>query len=105
MKKALWAKNQKDYKVDPLFEGLPVELKDPAQFKNVLEQILKAGESGHEHKAIVVWMRCKHCQQKFLERKTKIKKIGFTSYEQFLKWRKIADIILNQREIYLSVKK
>lgn len=105
MKKEQWRKAQKDYKPDPLFAELPKELKDPACYKKVLDRITKAGDSGHEHKAVIVWKRCKHCQQKFLERRAMVKKLGFLSYEQFLKWKKIMDVIVNKREVYLQPKK
>lgn len=102
MKKEQWKKEQKDYTPDPLFADLADNLKDPACYTEVVEQILKAGESGHEHKAMIVWKRCKHCQQKFLERRAKVRELGFQSYQQFLKWKKIMDIIINKREIYLK---
>jgi len=89
------------YKPDPLFADLKEELKDPAKYKEVAEKILKAGESGHDHKHIVVWRRCKHCQQKFVERQAMIKKLGFSSYEQFNQWKRIMDIIINKRPISL----
>ena len=104
MKKEDWSKHQKTYKPDPLFDTLPVELKNPKCFKRILNKIAKASETGHEHKTVLQWKVCKHCQQKFLERRATVKKLGFASYEQFLKWKKIADIIINKREVYLTTK-
>ena len=93
-----------EYTPDPLFADLPEQLKDPANYENVANKILKAGEAGHEHKHIIVWKRCKNCQQKFLERRAMVKKVGFSSYEQFLKWRRVMDIMINKREIRLPTK-
>ncbi len=105
MKKEQWAKEQSSYTPDPLTKDLPATLKDPKCFKRVLKKVADASETGHEHKTILQWKVCKHCQQKFLERRAVVKKLGFASYEQFLKWKKITDIIINKREVRILNKK
>lgn len=84
---------KKDYKPDPVFNGLPDTLKNPRCFKRVLAKVLKAGESGHKHKYAVTWTKCKVCQSAFLNKRKVLKEFGFTDYQQFIKWRKVMSII------------
>lgn len=101
MKKELWPELKK---LHPVVGDLPAELKDPKCYKRIEKKIFEAGNSGHEHKSILVWNRCKHCQQKFLEKRAMVKKLGFKNYQQYLTWRKIMDIIVNQREVRFPTK-
>lgn len=98
MKKELWPELKK---LHPVVANLPEELKDPKCFKRIEKKIFEASKTGHDHKSLITWNKCKHCQQKFLERRALVKKLGFATYEQYLTWKKIMDIIVNKREIYL----
>jgi hypothetical protein len=99
--------NKKDlaeYTPDPVLEGLPDELKDPKIYKRTKRKILKARNTGHEHKHIITWQRCGVCQNAFNKSRHIIKKLGFKSYHQYLKWDRVMDIMLNEREVRLPLK-
>lgn len=87
------------HKPDPRFDTLPEALKDPRTFKKTEKLIALAGETGHGHKHIITWNRCKHCQQKFLEKRAKIKKLGFADYEQYLAWKRIMLMMLDVKKL------
>ena len=101
MKKELWP----ELKANPTLEGIPDELKDPARVKEVERAIHDAGVTFHKHRKPSEWMKCEHCQKKLQARKDKLKELGFKDYGQFLMWRKIQDIIINKRELWLPNKK
>ncbi len=86
-------KEKKVYKLDPAFNDLPDVLKNPRCYKRITKKILEAGTSGHEHKNPTAWLKCSVCQNTFLHKRNVIKELGFSSYAQFLKWRKVMDII------------
>ena len=86
---------------NPIFKGLPQALKDPKGYKKVEKRLFEILKSDHTHKKPSAWMKCKDCQDKFTNRKSELKKIGFKSFQQYLEWRKIMDVIINKREINL----
>ncbi len=98
MKKELWPELKK---LHPLVADLPDELKDPKCFKKIEKKLHKIMESDHNHKAMITFQKCKECQARFNEKRHQIKKYGFKSYEQYLFWKRIMDIIVFEREFYL----
>jgi len=97
MKKELWP----ELKENPSLAGLPDELKDPSCVKRVEREIQNASATGHKHRKPSEWLKCEHCQKKSKARKDKLRELGFKDYGQFLLWRKIQDIIINKREIWI----
>lgn len=83
----------KDYKPDPAFNDLPDALKKPGCYKRVLKKVLEAGETKHKHIELGRWLGCQECQDAFRHKRNVIKELGFSNYQQFLKWRKVMGVI------------
>lgn len=98
MKKELWPEVKK---LHPLVAELPEELKDPACYKDIEDKLARIMFSDHQHKYLITFQKCKRCKDKVLKKRAAIKELGFKSYEQYLMWKKIMDIIVNQRELRL----
>lgn len=81
------------YIPDPVFNDLPETLKNPRCYKRVLKKILQAGESDHKHADPSRWLTCQVCQDAFNHKRNVLKEVGFSSYNQFLRWRKVMGII------------
>lgn len=82
-------------------EGIPEELKDVETYPKIIKEVMKAGYVDHKHKHVVVWNRCKRCQNALARRREVLDKWGFRDYEQFMAWRQVMDVIYNKREIRL----
>jgi hypothetical protein len=92
----------KGIKPHPIFKDLPEALKDEACFSGIEERIAKAMFSDHTHKTMKAWMRCKPCIAKIEKRRVVLKDLGFTSYEQYLTWKRVMDVIINDRGIKVA---
>lgn len=86
---------------NPVFKGMPEHLKNPDCYKEIESAFRMAMFSDHSHKTMKQFMGCKRCQAKVQKKRALIKEYGFVSFEQYLEWRKIMDIIVNQRPIQL----
>jgi multimeric flavodoxin WrbA len=92
----------KGIKPHPIFKDLPEELKDEACFAGIEERIAKAMFSDHTHKTIKGFAGCKRCRDKTAKRREILKELGFTSYEQYLTWKRVMDVIINDRGIKVA---
>lgn len=81
------------YTKNPLFRGLPKEVKDPENFKGIEQRLRLAVVSDHKHKNIGDYVGCVRCQKKMARRKEIMREVGFKSPEQHLEWRKTMNII------------
>lgn len=78
---------------NPLLQGMPEHLKDPANFKKIYKAIYNAGVSMCDHAEVIEWAGCKKCQSKAWARKETMKKLGFRSGSQYLLWCRIHEQI------------
>lgn len=86
-------------KKNPIFEGLPEYLKDPANYKKIKKQLLNELSSTHSHGEMVEWAACPSCQRKFTERGVVIRKLGFTSSAQYMAWDKVMKTIVDAEKL------
>lgn len=91
----------KKRKPNPIFKGLPTKLKDVACFERVEKELYEILKSDHKHKTAGAYVKCQECNSRREERQTKMKKIGFKSYQQYLEWKKVMSIIKNQSNFQL----
>lgn len=91
-------------KPNPVFKGLPKSLKDPTKYKETELLLFKILESDHKHDKPSDWMKCKICQDKFKEKKKTMKKLGFKNSSQYLEWRKVMDILVNNKTFIINEK-
>lgn len=78
-----------DYKKDPIFEGFPTRLKKLSSFDKIEKQIFDVTVTNHTHKNMKEYVKCGDCQVNFKKRQKLIKKLGFSSYLQYVSWKKI----------------
>lgn len=90
-----------DIKPNPIFNGLPEHLKDPLVFEDIEKKLNKVLISDHKHKTVSEFVKCKRCEAKRHKRNKLIREIGFNSYEQYLVWKKIMNIIINKKSFQL----
>lgn len=102
MKKKDVEKLLKGLKPHPVFLSLPEELKDQACYAGIEERVAKAMFSDHKHKTIKAFVACKRCSEKLTRRRALLTEIGFKSTEQYLEWKRVMDIIINDRPIKIS---
>lgn len=81
------------YKLHPLLASLPEWLKDPQNCDRVQRVILESLASKHSHGEIVEWASCVQCQKRFAERGFVLKKLGFSSPQQYMAWKKVHEQI------------
>jgi hypothetical protein len=86
----------KKHKNNPLFKGFPKHLKDPKNYKKTEETIAAVMKTDHTHKTVASYVRCKECQVNREKKNQLMKAIGFKSYPQYLEWRRVMDIMINQ---------
>ena len=87
------AKKLPKYKQNPLLQGLPDYLKDPANFKKVQKALFDVLQSSHSHSEIIDWHECFPCQQRVRDHKEMMLKLGFKSPAQYSEWQKVMDTI------------
>lgn len=91
-------------KVSEVMKDLPVKLKNPKCFEPIEKRVRRAMFSDHAHRTVKSFVGCKRCQEKLNRRREIIKEEGFKSLEQYFGWRRIMDIIVNEKEIKISSK-
>ena len=88
----------------PQLKNLPEELKDPARFEEIERELMKIMLSDHSHagarKPLQSFLNCKRCHDKMIKKRRRIDELGFESYEQYLLWKKVNSIIIN--EVYVG---
>ena len=87
---------------NPVFEGLPDELKTIEQFDIIERALNKAMFSDHQHKTVSGFVRCKRCNAKLQRQQALKKEFGFKSQEQYLMWKKVMSIIKNKANFQLN---
>lgn len=92
----------KKAKPHPIFASLPDSLKDWDGFEAIEKRLTLAVYSDHTHKKISAYVKCKPCAAKLAKKREVLKEIGFASYEQYLEWKRVMDIIINKRDVRIS---
>lgn len=87
-------------KPNPVFKGLPKELKNPEMFDKIEEQL--SLKSDHTHKTVKSFVSCAWCNEQRLKRSAKIVELGFKDYAQYLEWRKIMWIIKSNKNFVIK---
>ncbi len=88
-------------KSDVALEGIPDSVKNPKTFEEIEKKLEEVMHSDHKHKKVVKFVQCKRCQKKLEKRRQVLKDYGFKGYEQYIKYRRIMDIITNEKDIAL----
>ncbi len=88
-------------KPNPIFEGLPDNVKSVKAYHRIEDKLQKALQSDHTHKTVKEYVSCAWCNKKRELRQNMIKSEGFRNVKQYLEWRKIMEIIINKQNIQL----
>lgn len=91
----------KEHKPNPIFDGMPESLKDPACFEDIEKRLRSLLISDHKHKTIKAYIACKRCQTKLNKKREVMKEIGFKDVKQYSEWRRIMSIISQKRSFQL----
>lgn len=98
----------KDAKENPIFENLSEELKNPEIFEEIEKKLANIMLSDHNHlkakSPLKSFLNCKRCFSKMIKKRQEIEKLGFKNYEQYLKYKKIMQIIINKKDLILYAK-
>ncbi len=86
----------KKLKPNPIFKGLIPRLKDPKNFVKIEKELVDILKSDHKHKTVKTYVACVECQNKLQLKQQRMKTMGFTSYGQYIEWRKVMTIIHNK---------
>ena len=84
------------YIPNPIFNGLPVYLKDPKNYEKVQRALLDTLAGTHSHGELETWASCLHCQIKLKNHGEMMRKLGFKSARQFYAWSKVMHLMLNK---------
>lgn len=82
-----------DVPTNPIFDGLPDELKDIECYESIEKDVAKIMLSDHKHRKVEVFAKCKRCQAKMDKRRAFIKDKGFKDYHQYVQWKKVMQFI------------
>lgn len=88
------AKDFPKYTPDPMLATLPKHLKDPKNYFKIKKLLLETLATTCSHSDMSEWVTCVNCQIKAQERRQVMKKLGFQSVPQYMKWQKTMDIII-----------
>jgi len=91
-----------ELKEHPVFKDLPEELKDVKRYKEIENKLRFIMVSDHKHKQVKSFVSCKRCKAKMDKRQEAIKDYGFKDYHQYLMWRRVMEIIYNQKDFQVK---
>lgn len=91
-----------ELKTAPIFDGLPEALKDKNSYAGIERQIALVMYSDHKHASVKGFVRCKRCSAKIRQRRELLISLGFKGYEQYLQWRRVMEIITNEKDFELA---
>lgn len=91
-------------KVQEVMKDLPTKLKNPERYADIENKLNWIMVSDHKHKTIKSFTQCKRCQAKHQKKREAILEFGFKSIEQYMGWKRIMDIIINEKSIMVSNK-
>ena len=85
----------KKYKQHPMLKGIPDELKELKKYKEIEKKYATIMLTSHKHKLPSAFANCPDCSGKMQERRDYITKLGFKDYAQFLLYRRVMGLIIN----------
>lgn len=88
-------------KEHPVLKDLSDELKDVDKYKPIEKDLRTIMISDHKHKTPKAFINCKRCKEKFDKRKKALKDYGFKDYQQYLMWRKVMEIISQNKDFQI----
>jgi hypothetical protein len=91
-------------KVAELMRDIPKKLKNPKCYPEIERKLYRIMYSDHHHPTLKGFTKCKRCQAKHEKKLEAIKEFGFKSVQQYLGWKQIMDVIVNNRKIMVSSK-
>lgn len=83
----------------PIFDGLPEELKEPGKLEEINAKLNAAMFADHKHATVKGFVRCKRCREKLDKRRQLLTELGFTSYEQYLEWKRVLGAIISKENL------
>jgi len=83
------------YTPNPIFKGLPAMLKDPANYETVQRRLLETLASTHSHSDVEEWAKCVDCMVRVEAHKLEMRRLGFKSPEQYMAWKKVMHVLIN----------
>src|SRR3990167_10385940 len=86
---------------NPILRGLPVHLKDPANFEKVQRALLETLGGTHSHSELQTWGTCVPCQRKLRDHGLMMKKLGFKSPAQYRMWVRVHRKIQEHEKVRL----
>lgn len=92
-------------KLNKIFKGFPKSLKDPKSYKKVERELADILKCNHTHKTVLEYSRCPGCKMRLMKRRLAMKRLGFTSPQQYYEWRKIMSLMLSKQFTKVKVKK
>ena len=66
--------------------GLPEYLKDRANYPKIRKALIETLANKHSHSDMLEWSSCVSCQNKMHDHAEMIRKLGFTSPQQYRAW-------------------
>lgn len=87
---------------NPIFEGLSDSLKETGQLEDVDRQIRLLMHSDHKHATVKGFTRCKRCMAKVDRRRELLSSIGFSSYPQYLEWKRVLGVMINKQDLHFE---
>ena len=85
----------KKYKQHPMLKDIPDALKDIERYKEVEKEFASIMLTSHKHKTPAGMMACAECSKKVKERREYLIKLGFKDYGQFMLYRRVMNMIIN----------
>lgn len=87
---------------NPFFKGLPDNVKSLKAYEKIEKELNQIIETDHKHQLIKTYLKCGACQEKFNKRKNRISELGFNDYLQYVEWKKIMNIIKNNKNFKIK---
>lgn len=85
----------KKYSQHPMLKGIPDELKEIKRYRKVEREYSLIMLTSHKHKTTATFAKCEDCTKKMQERREYLQKLGFKDYAQFMLYRRVMGLIIN----------
>ena len=80
-------------KANKYIAEIPDYLKDPRNYDKIQRALLDTFAGMHSHAEVTDWNNCLTCQNKFLEHKELMVKLGFKSMRHYYHWKRVMDVM------------
>lgn len=85
------------YQPDPLTYHLPDAVKDPKNYFKIEKALLDTLKCKKDHSDPLEMAGCSTCTKNMLARRSLLKKFGFYSSAQYMRWKKIMNEMINPK--------